>query len=56
MTVIYHKAQIFMLRWGLRNVFYLGWPGTAILPISASHVTWVTGASDCTQLLVEMGV
>jgi hypothetical protein len=40
---------------GVRRTFCLGWPGTMILPISASHIARITGVSHwqpaCTGLL-----
>jgi hypothetical protein len=37
MTSTCHHTQLFLLSWGLSN-FSLGWPGTAVLLISASHI------------------
>jgi hypothetical protein len=34
--------------------FGLVWPGAKILPISASHIVWMTGACNNIQLLFEM--
>jgi hypothetical protein len=34
----------FSMEMGSHNIFYLHWPGTAILQISASHITEMTGS------------
>jgi hypothetical protein len=36
---------------GVFLIFCLVWPGTAILPISASHIAGIIAMSHCTQLL-----
>jgi hypothetical protein len=35
-----HHAQLFLLRWVIPTEFFCEcWPGTLILPVSASHIT-----------------
>jgi hypothetical protein len=54
MTGLYHHAQFFSVEMESRELVCLGWPGTMILPISASQVTGLIGVCHCAHLLVEM--
>jgi hypothetical protein len=40
MAGIHHQAQLFSIEVGSCKPFCLSWPGTVILPISASQVVW----------------
>jgi hypothetical protein len=45
MTGIYHSTQLSSVEMESHNLFCLGWPGTSILPISASQVARIVGLS-----------
>jgi hypothetical protein len=41
----------FFLKMGVSLTFYLGWPGTLILPISTSSIDGITGMNHCVQCI-----
>jgi hypothetical protein len=55
MTDMCNHTQFFSIE-GSHEPSCPGWPGTMILPISASWIAQMTGIYHCAQLLVEMGV
>jgi hypothetical protein len=53
--VAYHPLSMFSSEMASRRHFWPYWPGTSILLVSASHVSWDDRHCYYAQLLVEMG-
>jgi hypothetical protein len=47
MTGSYHHIQFLSIEMGARELFGVGWPLTAILPISASREVRIIGVHHC---------
>jgi hypothetical protein len=50
MTGIHHHTQSFSVEMGSWKLFYWGWPGSTILPISASWIA--TLPFEITELII----
>jgi hypothetical protein len=48
---VYTTMTSFFLKMGVSLTFYLGWPGTLILPISTSSIDGITGMNHCVQCI-----
>jgi hypothetical protein len=55
MIAMCHGAQLFSVKMVSYELFCLNWPGTIILPISASHVAWDDRHPYYSQLLLLLG-